>query len=94
MTQRDFVVDVKRRTGPDGSDRWTARADGHVFEAPSEAELREAVRTHILAAVASLCDVPESALTARMTRTWHVRVVEEARSDDAVDDGPVWSLFD
>lgn len=85
---RDFVIDVKRVT-KDDTDIWTARWNDQVFSADSEAGLREAVRLHLLDVVARESGASVDALTAKLTRTWRVRITESTEAEDV----PLWDLF-
>lgn len=87
---RDFVIDVKRvKKSEDDTDIWTARWNDQVFSADSEAGLREAVRLLLLDVVSRESGASVDALTAKLTRTWRVRITESAEAEDA----PLWDLF-
>lgn len=86
----EFVVDVKRKTLEDGGELWTATVGSSKFAAPSESALRDAVHGDLLAQVSAKTNLPETALTVKLNRTWRVRVTEG--EDEA--EVPIWSLFD
>lgn len=86
----DFVIDVKRvKKSEDDAEVWTARWNDRVFSAESEASLREAVRLHLLDVVSRESGASADALTAKLTRTWRVRITESADAEDV----PLWDLF-
>jgi hypothetical protein len=90
MSTEEFYVTVKKLEG----DEWVATLGEQSFRAASEAEVREAVRLHLLESVARSTGKPIESLQARLKRTWRVRVVEKAepKADDD-DDMPVFDLF-
>jgi hypothetical protein len=85
-----YEVDVKRKKIDDDVDVWYATlANGLKYEAASETLLREKVRVCLLADAASKMSKHVDELSARLKRTWHVRIVEGI----SVPDDVVWDLF-
>jgi hypothetical protein len=91
MSEFIVSVSVKRKTvnKEEGTELWVANTGDKVFEAPSEEALRETVRMHLLGVACSTLKKPVEQLTAKLTRTWRVCVVE----NESVDDDLVWDLF-
>lgn len=90
----NFVANVKRKPTATGDDVWVARLeDGTEFTSNNERVVREEVRLHVLSKAAEKMQVNVNTLAAKLTRTWHIRVIPES---DVVadDDGPIFSLFD
>jgi hypothetical protein len=97
----EFAVEVKRKTHSDGTETWRAlvKADGSRFSAVSEQALRETLRAHLIATVATRTKTNADALDARLTRVWHVRIVDacdasKAAGDDYDDDDMQLFAFD
>lgn len=95
----DFVADVKRAEVK-GADVWTAHLPGGTrFEAATEEALRADVRAHLLDQAARAMGRAADTLTAKLTRTWRVRVTEvdaprgEEEEEEAACPGG-FSLFD
>lgn len=95
-SELNFSGKVKRKTLDTGVEVWTVQLeDGTEFTADNECDVRLKVRAYLIKCAGKTLGVDESTLTAKLTRTWNIRVMldssEESKSND---DDFVISLFD
>lgn len=88
-----YIVDVKRTHQTNGTDLWTARVQDSqlIFDALTEELLRETLRVALIQLESQKLGVSETSISAKMTRTWRVRLEESKEEDDEVSGG--WDLF-
>lgn len=87
-----YIVDVKRTHQTNGSDLWTARVQDSplVFDALTEELLRETLRIALIQLESEKIGVSTTSISAKMTRTWRVRLHETKQDDDEISG---WDLF-
>jgi len=94
-TVSEYIIDVRMSD----DHVWSAKVNAKLFSEPSEEALRESIRIYLLGIVSAEKGIDESALSAKLKRTWRVRVVQETESSSSDDDANAnvfdgFSLFD